>query len=98
MGPHGTHETSAISLCIDSELAGGTLIVLLASALITDSLITDYFRATSHSPISPHRLATSIVQPNRRLVPHLFSYLPDPFSFLDVPWHIHNHDAIHAFH
>jgi hypothetical protein len=29
-GTHGTHETNAISLCIDTELAGGTLIVLLA--------------------------------------------------------------------
>jgi hypothetical protein len=29
-GTHGTDETNAISLCIDTELAGGTLIVLLA--------------------------------------------------------------------
>jgi hypothetical protein len=38
----GTHETNAISLCIDTELAGGTLTVLLALALITVTLITDY--------------------------------------------------------
>ncbi len=37
----GTHETNAISLCIDTELAGGTLIVLLAPPPITVSLITD---------------------------------------------------------
>jgi len=41
-GTHGTDETNSISLCIDTELAGGMLIVLLAPALITDSLITDY--------------------------------------------------------
>jgi hypothetical protein len=43
-GTHGTHETNAISLCIDTELAGGTLIVLLAPSLITVTLITDYCR------------------------------------------------------
>jgi hypothetical protein len=66
-------------------------------ATIVESLRDRISRHVSQ-PISIHRLATSIVQPNRRLVPHLFSYLPDPFSFLDVPWHIHNRDAIHAFH
>jgi hypothetical protein len=29
-GTHGTYGTNAISLCIDTELASGTLIVLLA--------------------------------------------------------------------
>jgi hypothetical protein len=61
-------------------------------------LLTDYFRATSQGVFSDHSLATSIVQPTRRLVPHLFRCMTDPFSFLDVPGHIHDHDTIHAFH
>jgi hypothetical protein len=41
---HGTHETNAISLCVDTELAGGRLIVLLApsSSYCTDYCHTDY--------------------------------------------------------
>ncbi len=27
-GTYGTHETNAISLCLDTELVGGTLMVL----------------------------------------------------------------------
>ncbi len=49
----GTHETNAISLCIDTELAGGTLTVLLAPALITVTLITDYFSAAALTFPSP---------------------------------------------
>jgi hypothetical protein len=41
-GAHGTHETNAISLCIDTDLAGGTLIVLLAPSSFTDYCHTDY--------------------------------------------------------
>jgi hypothetical protein len=49
-GTHGTDETNSISLGIDTELASGILMVLLAPALITDSLITDYFHLWSRLP------------------------------------------------
>jgi hypothetical protein len=42
-GTNGTHETNAISLCVDIERAGGTFMVLLAPELITALPVTDYF-------------------------------------------------------
>src|SRR5258708_6147366 len=48
---NGTHETNAISLCIDTELAGGTLIVLLDPSSCADYCLPDY--SAPSSPFKP---------------------------------------------
>jgi hypothetical protein len=64
-GTDGTYGANAIYLWIDTEVAGGTLIRLLAPELITDPLITDY--QTRASRLLPtHRPATLQRRDRRR--------------------------------